>query len=336
MTTRVIIVEDKQEDLAEISGLLLKFDDFDPDYVRHAGTFDSARDLIEGTASDTDLVLLDLSIPRNESDIYPVKDHGLGLLDVIRDLNKQRHNRIYIQVIIVSAEAFSDQHTRDVYMETYEGTLVGLANKDSLPAMLKANLKRFRRDPVRNRIAKLNVGILDEYDGLKDTHNSPLDRIEKARTIAIRLVRNEMDFFEDRLGASEQFPGDLSNLAGELKRRFRNHPTTGRPEIKANLITTNGGWGRFLWRGWHVDHLYTLNNYRRHFKHEEDQPYGGVDSSPNAWGPPSEVISSLKEGKRLVPIVEMIVQELLDWYLPWHEQVYLPWREAKTAGGSTS
>jgi hypothetical protein len=85
-----------------------------------------------------------------------------------------------------------------------------------------------------------------------------------------------------------------------------------------------------------VDHLYTLNNYRRHFKHEEDQPYGGVDSSPNAWGPPSEVISSLKEGKRLVPIVEMIVQELLDWYLPWHEQVYLPWREAKTAGGSTS
>ena len=34
-------------------------------------------------------------------------------------------------------------------------------------------------------------------------------------------------------------------------------------------------------------------------------------------------------------IVELIVRELLDWYLLWHEQVYLPWKEAKIAGGVT-
>lgn len=334
MATRTIIVEDKPEDLYEISSLLHTFDDFGPDCVRHAEDYDSARDLIEGTASETDLVLLDLRIPRNESDVHPEKEHGLRLLDFIHKLNDETHN--HIQVIIVSAEAFSDQHSQEVYMKMYHGTLVGTANKDSLPVMLKANLKRFRRDPVRNRILKLNVGIHDEYDSLKNTDNSPLDRIEKARTIAIRLARNEMDFFEDKLGASDQFADNLHRLAEELKKRFDDSPETRRPEIKASLITSDGGWGRFLWRGWHVDHFYALNNYRRHFKHEDEQPYRGVDSSPNEWEPPPDVMSSLKDGKMLVAIVDMIVQELLDWYLPWHEQVYLPWRDAKTAGGATS
>lgn len=325
MALRVIIVEDKTEDLREVSNYLSDADVCEPEDVRSAATYESARDLLSDTAEETDVVLLDLNIPRSERDVRPEKGHGKRLLDHIHELNKRA--QVQMKVIIVSAEDLADDFEKDMMMRLYDGTLIGSASKDALAVTLKANLRRLRRDPMRNLIAKMDIGILDEYDGLKDTSNPPLDRIESGRAIAVRLARNEMDYFEGRLGASERFPDDLHRLAGELKRRFDDSPETRRPEIKANLINSAGGWGRFLWRGWHVDHLYALNNYRRHFKHETEQPYGGIVSSPNEWSPPAPVLESMRDGKHLVQIVDMIVLDLLQWYLPWHEQVFLPWKK---------
>jgi CheY-like chemotaxis protein len=331
---KVIIVEDKEEDLDEVLDCLGEAGFNKDDILAQPNNYDDALGVIDSHATEVDLVLLDLNLPRSENDSRPEKGHGRRLLDHIHNLNRRSY--VHIRVIIVSAEELDDDFEKDMMMRLYESTLVGSARKDALAVMLKANLRRLHRDPMRNLIAKLDVGILNEYDGLKDTSNSPLDRIEKGRSIATRLARNEMDFFEDRLGASERFADNLHKLAEELKDRFDTSPDTRRPEIKASLINSEGGWGRFLWRGWHVDHLYALNNYRRHFKHEDEQPYSGIDSSPNEWNPPANVVEALREGKLLVQIVEMIVQELLEWYLPWHEQVYLPWKEAKKAGGTTT
>ena len=85
------------------------------------------------------------------------------------------------------------------------------------------------------------------------------------------------------------------------------------------------GWGGFLWRGWHIQHLYTLNSYRNGYVHEDEQPYQGVLGSPNKWVIPQEVSDSISSGKVLGQIAELIVRDLLEWYIPWHEQVYLPW-----------
>jgi DNA-binding NarL/FixJ family response regulator len=331
---KVLIIEDKEEDLDEVLDCLGEADFTKNDILGKPNTYEEALATLDARATEIDLVLLDLNLPRNEDDARPEKGHGKRLLDHVHELNKRA--QVQMHVIIVSAEELAEDFEKDMMMRLYEGTLVGSARKDALAATLKANLRRLRRDPMRNHIAKLEVGILDEYDGLKDTANSPLDRIEKARTIAIRLTRNEMDVFEDRLGASERFADNLNGLVEELKCRFDIASGRSRADIKAILIKSDGGWGRFLWRGWHVDHLYALNNYRRHFKHEEEQPYVGVDSSPNQWAAPATVLESLRDGRVLVQIVDMIVCELLDWYLPWHEQVYLPWRKTKTAGGTSS
>src|SRR5262249_49539986 len=159
----------------------------------------------------------------------------------------------------------------------------GLVQKAALAPMLRANLKRLRRDPLRSRISRLGIHILDEYDVVMDPASGTGERLEKARTLAIRLCRNEMDYTEDHVGASERFADKLEGLIRELKKRFEDDPVTHRPEIKSSLIRTADGWGGFLWRGWHVEHLYSLNNYRNSFIHEDEQPYRGASGSPNRW-----------------------------------------------------
>lgn len=323
MALQVIIVEDKAEDLREVSNYLADSKVCEPEDVRSVATYDEARELIEDRASETDLILLDLNIPRNDQDRQPEKGHGRRLLEHVHNLNKR--SQANMNVIIVSAEELDEGWDNEMLKQLYAGTLVGSVRKDALSVMLKANLKRLRRDPLRNRIAKLGIQTLDEYDVVMNTERAPGDRLEKARSLAIKLARNEMDCFEGRIGASERYADNLHGLAEDLKRRFGASPDTRRPEIKADLIRTDGGWGSFLWRGWHVQHLYALNNYRRHFVHEEEQPYAGIASSPNAWQPPADVLDSLSHGRLLVQVVELIVRELLEWYIPWHEQVYMPW-----------
>jgi hypothetical protein len=76
-----------------------------------------------------------------------------------------------------------------------------------------------------------------------------------------------------------------------------------------------------------IQHLQTLNSYRNLYEHLDEQPFRSVDGSPDGWNIPHAVLQSLESGQAVGRVAELIVRELLEWYLPWHEQVYLPWRK---------
>jgi hypothetical protein len=44
---------------------------------------------------------------------------------------------------------------------------------------------------------------------------------------------------------------------------------------------------------------------------------------------PRELLDGVRSGRHTGVVVESIVRDLLEWYLPWHDQVYRPWREAQ-------
>jgi CheY-like chemotaxis protein len=320
----VIIVEDKEEDRREVLNYLADQDFCDPkDVLGTPSNYDEALAILNEKSSVADVVFLDLNVPRNDLDARPEKGHGKRLLDHIHGLNQRAG--VDIKVIVVSAEELADDWEADMLRQLYRETLVGVVQKAALAPMLKANLRRFRRDPIRSRSSRLGIDVLEEYDIVMDPARATSTRLEKARTLAIRLTRNEMDYFERRLGASELFADNLDGLIKELRKRFEVDARTQRPEIKASAIRVRDGWGGFLWRGWHIQHLYTLNSYRNGYVHEDEQPYQGVLGSPNKWAIPQEVSDSISSGKVLGQIAELIVRDLLEWYIPWHEQVYLPW-----------
>src|SRR5262249_43517459 len=150
---RVIIVEDKAEDLREVSNYLADAEFCGPeDILGTPGTYEDALALLNEKATVTDVVLLDLNLPRNELDVRPEKGHGKRLLDHIHNLNQRA--QVDIRVIVVSAEELTDGWDADMFKQLYQHTLVGLVQKAALAPMLRANLKRLRRDPLRSRISR--------------------------------------------------------------------------------------------------------------------------------------------------------------------------------------
>lgn len=333
---KVIIIEDKDEDRREVSNVLSDsgFCDGD-DILGTPATYEEALALLQERAGDVELVLLDLNLPRDERDPRPEKGHGRALLDHIHRLNSQA--RVQIRVVVVSAEDLADQWDGELLKQAYQGTLAGIVRKSDLKPMLKANLKRLRRDPLRDRIRRLGVDILDQYDTVYDSAVSIRERVKCARRLAIRLVRNEMDCSCRRHGASDKFADDLNGLIKELENRFATNPKTGRKHIDASAIQSAGGWGAFLWRGVFVQHLYTLNTYRNDYEHIDEKPFRGDGTTANGWVIPSDVLTNAEQGECVGKLTELIVRELLEWYLPWHEQVYQPWFAsiATKPGGGT-
>jgi CheY-like chemotaxis protein len=328
---KVIIVEDKDEDRREVLNCLADSAFCDgEDILGTPATYDDALAVLREKAAEVDVVLLDLNLPREERDARPEKGHGKAILDHIHLLN--RGASIHIRVIVVSAEELAESWDGELLKQAYPDTLVGVVRKADLKPMLRANLKRLRRDPLRDRIRRLGVDVLDQYDVTFDPTYPIGERVKEARRIAIRLVRYELDQWSGRVGASDGFADKLIELIKQVEDRFAPSQRDGRRRIDVSALTASGGWGAFLWRGTLVQHLYTLNSYRNDYEHINEKPFRGDGTTTNQWSIPPEVLDSLERGDTVGKIVELIVREILEWYLPWHEQVYLPWSSIAAGG----
>ena len=112
---KVIIVEDKAEDIEEVLDYLGEAEYCNSeDILGQPGTYDEALALLDEKAGDTDLVLLDLNLPRNDRDSRPERGHGRRLLEHIHNLNKRPH--VCIKVIVVSAETLDDTWDKEPLM----------------------------------------------------------------------------------------------------------------------------------------------------------------------------------------------------------------------------
>lgn len=315
---KFLLVEDRNDDAREV---LMQLNDagFVPgSMLGRAETYDRAKELIEDNAANLNVVFLDLNIPRNESDGRPEKSHGGALLDLIHE-NLNRRFGIDIKVIVVSGEDLHDGMQSDIYKKHYKGTLCGIVKKSELSKMLKSSLKELRRDHLRSRIQRNNLDVLTQYDVIKDSSQPALERLKAARKIGIKLLQNEIDHHKGFLNSSADCADDLNGLL----RNYVENRFSGR--VKISTVSHPGNWNIFLWRGTMIQHLYTLNSYRNTIEHLEEQPFRNVTNHPTIWEAPVELLSTLESGSSVTKIAELIVKDLLEWYLPWHEQVYVPW-----------
>lgn len=325
---KFIVVEDKDSDRQNVLDRLADAGFSPGNKLGEAGTYEEAKALIEEHAEALDVLFLDLNLPRHHLDGQPEKGHGRALLDLVhKDMNRRAWADI--RVIIVSGEHLHDGLQDQVLLELYKGTLLGIVQKTNLSKMLHANIKRLKKDPLRSRILRSELDILDAYDTLMDPSQPAKERIKSARTLAVRLVQNWADCRNGEPGSCARHADDLNGLIKEqIESRFSPDPS-GRQRIKASNIACSGGWGSFLWRGSMVQHLYSINSYRNCFEHIGEQPFRNVGQEPDEWTIPQEVLERVESGETACKIAELTVRELLAWYLPWHEQVFLPWTKGQ-------
>lgn len=321
---RFAIVEDNDNDLEEVLNVLADFE-FNPKLkLGQASTYEHAKEVIEENADSLDVLFLDLNIPKNNADGKPEKGNGRAILDLVHeDLNRRAN--IEIKVIVVSGEDLIDGVQDDLFKRTYKETLVGIVQKANLSIMLKANLKRLRKDPLRSRMSKNRLDVIDDYDKLIDPSQPIKERAMSARAIAIRLVMNELDHFNQKKDSCSEYSDDLNSLIDEIVKGRFSAGYGGKVRVKKSTITAKDGWEGFLWRGQFIQHLYTLNSIRNTFIHMSEQPLRTSGSKSDTWEIPDDVLLKVESGEYLGQVIELIVRELLDWYLPWHEQVYLPY-----------
>lgn len=322
-TLKFIVIEDNESDLKEVLYQLVAAK-FEPkNKLGTAGTYEEAKSIIEEYATDIDVLFLDLNVPVNGLDGQPEKRNGTNLLKLVHsDLN--RRPDVDIRVIIVSGEDLDDGVQDEHYMELYKRTLIGIVQKANLPKMLKANIKRLKKDPLRNTIRRTGLDILDFYDIVFNSKQPIKERLDAARTLAIRIVQNEVDYQNQKVDSCKEYADDLNGL---IKRCIENRfdPDNGKQRIKASKINSSGGWGSFLWRGSLVQHLYAINSYRNLYVHIHEQPFRCSGQDKDQWEIPQNILETIEKGTNAGKIIDLIVKDLLEWYLPWYEQVYLPW-----------
>lgn len=321
---KFIVIEDSPDDKKEV---LLKLADFGfqgKNKIGVADSYNGAKELLEDKAEQVDVVFLDLNLPRDSADGTTEKGHGKSLLDLIhKEIN--RRSNTGIKVIVISGEDLHDGGYHDVFMDAYKDTLIGVVQKSNLTRMLKANIKRLKKDPLRSRISRNNIDVLSYYDTVVDPDQPIEERLKSARSIAIRLVMNDVDYQNRSLDSCIECSDDLNSLIKNyIEERFE-AGFNGKKHVKQSAITTDEGWAGFLWRGNMVQHLYTLNAYRNMYVHIAEQPFRSSGATADTWDIPEDILLKVESGERMGKVIELIVQELLEWYLPWHEQVYMPY-----------
>lgn len=331
--THFIVVEDDKEYRDEVLNALLKAGLEYDNCLGEAETFAGARDIIDQHAKELDLVLLDLNLPREHKSGDTDKDFGYQLLDWVHNhLNSQPG--VYIRVIIVSGE-YSDYGVRDAgFRKQFDRTLVDIVPKKDLPSAIGRSLSALYRDDLLERITTLQIPIVDEYLIVVDPQQPALTRLQAAKDIACRLLMNEGDFRRQSLGSSDKYSDKLNNALKDLvEQRFEMDPNVNRRHPSIVYLKTGESWGHFIWRGLIYQHLYAINTYYNQYKHLSQQPYTSPQGTQDEWTIPKEDLDYFNEGQDVVQIVQVLVKELMRWYLPWHEGVYLKWRREGAANG---
>lgn len=322
---KFIVVEDVDRDRDEVLNQLADAGLKPENLLARPTNYVEAVEAITDHVGDLDVVFLDLNLPRDATDARPAKGLGRDILNLIHRTHNPRRG---IRVVVVSGEDLLDGFADRNMLELWPGTLVSIAQKSALAATLRASLKRLKRDPLAQELRRAKLDdVLAHYEAVVDATEPIGERLKEARALGLRLARNEVDHFLGRVGATASYADDLNGLIKDhIESRFAPN-RMGRVFIAIGAIQSNGGWDAFIWRGAMIQHLYALNQYRNTHEHLREQPY--QHSKAGQWKIPRELLESVGEGRHIGVVVESIVRDLIEWYLPWHDQVYRPWREGQ-------
>lgn len=315
-----LVIEDRAEDRRQLNDILAD-EGFDPDRGHTAEYRDEAKEKLAELASALDVVFLDLNIPIKPSDTRPERDNGRSLLTFIRDDLNHRPG-VDISVIVVSGEDVHDDFHRSTLMDAYKGTLAGVCPKTELSRVLKAVLKRLRRDPLRSSLRNANPALEEAYAAVVEGTGPIKDRLECAKNIVRWLLACDLELTTGRVGAATTYGDNISKLVNAvLAARFT---PDGEYDPRPNMRLLKPGllWKDNPWRGAMIQHIRSINLYRNTYIHIADQSF----DAPHAWVPDAAHLQECQEGKAVGTIVAGMITDLLRWMLPWHQNVYAPWR----------
>ena len=323
MDQRYLIVEDHDQELRALQNTLLNFG-----FSNHLGVAKSAqsgRDEITAHRAELDLVFLDLGIPESENASRIDNNFGYELLEWIHNIVNRQSGR-KVQVIIVSGQYDLTGIPDEKLRSAYEGTLVGVVKKENLKDDLGRVIAQLGADPLLQELIRMELSdLIPDYQVLFGANTSTKDKCKAAVLIACRLLANDGDFREKRKGAC-QFGDDLGRAISQvIMRRFVAVEGKG-PYVAKKYLAPNLRWDEFVWRGVTLEHLYGIKNFRNRFEHLAEQNY--LDDSGGEWQVPTTVATRFCQGDDVVEVIRLQVKSLLQWYLPWHEQVYLPWSKS--------
>ncbi len=296
--------------------------------------FDGARAGLDAKCRDIDLLFLDLNIPLNANDSKPTKDHGRTILDLIlNDLNRRGPHKM--SVVIVSGEV-NENYERNLWLGNYKAIVVGLAMKGQLTTALPEILNRYSEDPYTGEIRADWSAAEPYYQTLTDEEETAESRSLACLTLSCLLMRNIAQYEQklpDQTGLSGK---QLSDLIREYLARNFNPIKAGGPSF-CNLKFLKGSAGDWVLRGYLIEHLYAINNFRNGIIHISDTgPFHDGAGHYGTWGDGKVPVERLENADRLCRILVMIVQDVLDWYLPWHRKVYAPWIKTLSASAGAT
>ena len=245
---KVLVVEDREEERRSVINHLQRFGVCNVDtLLPPAQTFAEACQLLDAHGPEIKLVSLDLNIPLDEQDATPDNSNGGKILERIHELNDQADHQI--RVIVVSGQEIAKGWNASNLMDRFSETLVGVARKDEMPRSFVDQLQKLEQNPRRSALIDLKVDVVEHYDVVFDSQQRIKERLKSARTLAIRLVQNEIDVFQDSLGAGEAYGDDLGKLISRIADRFDEKTVVRRDgtEFKKRFVEAaainSGTWG---------------------------------------------------------------------------------------------
>jgi hypothetical protein len=329
---RYYVVEDRDESLRDVlqqARLVgLKAD-------RKIGVARNLGDAIQEISDkwqEIDLIFLDLSIPDDAVDSsLQGKDRGKRLLDLIhKDLNSRGMHRI--SVIIVSGEV-DDESDQEMWVDRYQPTVIGFVSKDDMTVGIRQCVFRYCDSGMDSRLGRLWPAAVPMFRDVNNQSKSATDRSLAAYELGCLLLKNVEAYECSRLTQPPSGGTDLNALVkGYLDRNFRPSPKGG---IFSDLRYLRGQPGQWILRGYMIEHLYSLLKYRNAVVHLTDTgPFHDGKNDYGLWRECPDVVKRLTDAKGICEILSIIVQDILEWYLPWHERVYLPWKSQPASGGT--
>lgn len=316
---KYIIVEDRDQERVETENIAVE-EGFDGENrIDWAGSYASAKESIQKNASLVDVIFLDLNLPESDARLDLNRDHGYKLLRWIHeDLNRKRPANP-IRVVIVSGQHTLDGILDEDFRKKYSETLVAIAFKAELPESLRAAVRAVAEDGMLEKLRKAELNVRREYRKIIGPGVAVRDKLQAAKLIACRLLEFEGDYWQRSIGSFKLGDDLKRGIETVIKIRFRDG------WVQKNKMIRAEDWGHFLWRGTMIEHLYGVNNYRNRNEHMAAHDYRSENPADDGWNVPQDVLDRYMNGDDAVGIVKMQIDALLNWYLPWHEQVYIPW-----------
>lgn len=323
---RYFVVEDREDALtsvlqmARVSGLRTE------NRLGVAKDLDSAMTTINTKWRDIDLILLDLNIPKNDDDTHLSKDNGEIILKLVHeDINLRGGHAI--SIIIVSGEVDSSFEER--FWLNHRPTVIGLAAKNELSKTLPQCLQKLSQDSILLQLRRVFPEAQHAYLDLTDPNKSANDRSLAGLKLGCFILKSINAYEYNRTDAAYAQTQDLNSLIREyLQRNFE------APHY-SDLRKLRGSRQKWILRGYMVEHLYSLLKYRNSIIHLIDTgPFHDGSNEYAIWADYPDVIRYLERADGICKILAQIAQDLLQWYLPWHEKVYLPWKQSVSSGGN--